>query len=354
MRINGRIWFAGVLVTAALAGSAELPAQKDSVHLKADSDGRKSLVRGKIVEMSPFKVVVEADGEREEVAVNRISKVNFGGEPRDLTRAREHLENQRFDDCLDSIEKIDDLPDSAFMRQEVQFLRAYADGKKALRGDPSSTIESAENGLASFIKANNDSYQLVKAVDLYGHLLMADGKTAQAGKEFNRLTRSGWDIYQTRGHFFEGETLIHQAQYDQARKSFEAVMNQTGTTEEIRQFQLLAKCQLAKIDALQGDVNSAIAALEKIIQNENSDNTQLFAYAYNALGTGYLQSEQLKKACRAFLHTELLFSTEPDAHAEALFQLSKIWMELKETDRANQARELLTNRYRNTIWAQKL
>ncbi len=354
MIITRRIWFAGMLAMIALAGSAELAAQKDSVHLKVDADGRKSLVRGKIVDMSPFKVVVDDDGDREEVPVSRISKINFGGEPRDLTRAREHLDNQRYDDCLESIGGMEELPDSAFMRQEIQFLTAYANGMKAMRGDESSTVASAAEAVGSFIKANNDSYQLVKAVDLYGHLLMADGKTAQAGKQFNRLTRSGWDAYQVKGHFFEGETLIHQGQYDQARKSFEAVINQPGNSEEIRQFRLLANCQLAKINALQGDVESAIASLERIIQNENSDNTRLFAYAYNALGTGYLESEQLKKACRAFLHTELLFSAEPDAHAEALYQLSKIWLELKETDRANRAREMLINRYRNTIWAQKL
>lgn len=347
------------LVVAAVFGSgmvvaAQLPAQKDSVHLKADSSGRKSLIRGRITETSPFRVTVNVDGTPEQVAVSQIKKVTFSEEPRGLTRAREHLENQRFDDCLDSIRKLEDVPDSRLIQQELKFLEVYSTAKKALRADKGVTLDVAENSIAAFIKANNDSYRLVHAVDLYGQLLMANGKTEQAQKEFSRLTKSKWDEYVTKGYFFEGETLVHQEKYDLARKSFELLMQQPGSDDVSRQYKLLAECQLAKISALQGNVGPAIATVENIIQNQNTDNTQLFAYAYNALGTGYLQSNELKKACRAFLHTELLFSTEPDAHAEALYHLSKIWPELKETDRANRARELLTSRYRNTIWAKKL
>ena len=153
---------------------------------------------------------------------------------------------------------------------------------------------------------------------------------------------------------FEGETLIHQDKLSDALKSYRALTNLSGNDDQTRQFKLLAECQTAKLSALQGDVETAIASVEEIIENENAENTQLFAYAYNALGTCYLKSNQLKKACRAFLHTELLFSSESDAHAEALYNLAKIWPKLKESGRANRARETLTSRYRNTIWASKL
>ena len=92
----------------------------------------------------------------------------------------------------------------------------------------------------------------------------------------------------------------------------------------------------------------------EIIKSENPDNTQLFAYAYNALGTCHLQNKNLKEARTAFLHTELLFSKESEAMAEALYNLSLIWPDLGNNDRAIKARESLKNSFRNSYWARKL
>ena len=336
-----------------LSPASQLRAQKDSVYRKGKNGGN-SLVRGKVLSTSAFKVTVDDDGTNKEVAVSEINKISYAGEPRALGRARGHLENERFDDCLESIKKIEDPPSSKFMQQEIQYLEAFASGKKALRGDPVLTTKVAEQIVGNFVKSNSDSYRLVPTVELYAQLLMANGKMQQAQKEFNKLTKSQWPTYERRGHFFEGETLIHQDNLAGASKSYQTLASLSDNSIEARQYKLLADCQLAKISAMQGKVEPAIATLEKIIQVENADNTQLFACAYNALGTCYLKTGDIKKACRSFLHTELLFSTESDAHAEALYNLTKIWPQLKKTDRANQARELLVSRYRNTIWASKL
>ena len=105
---------------------------------------------------------------------------------------------------------------------------------------------------------------------------------------------------------------------------------------------------------MQGDVANARPIVDKIIADENADNTRLFAYAYNALGQCHLQAKEFKPAALAFLHTELLFPSEADPHAEALYNLAMIWPKLEQTDRANRARAMLKSRYRNTIWAPKL
>lgn len=355
MKSIARRWpVAGTALLLMILLEAVTWAQKDSIFLQANSGDRNSLVRGQIVGTTAFNVTIKTDSGQQEIPVSKIRKLAFSGEPRALDRARDHLANERYDECLTTIRKLDDTPESRFIQQQIKFLEAMAAGNIALRGDPAMPAETAEQLVGSFIKANSDSYGLVVAVDLYGQLLMSRGKLAAAQKEFNKLTKSKWPEYENRGYFFEGETLIHQDQLDTARQSFTALMNQSGVDEATEDFKLLAQCQLARISALQGDVAPAIAAIEKIIQEQNVENTRLFAYAYNALGTCYLQSNELKKARDAFLHTQLLFSTEPDAHAESLYRLSKIWSELKETDRANETRELLTSRYRNTIWGAKL
>ena len=331
-----------------------LNAQKDTIYTKSETTGRNSLVRGKVVDTSAFMVVIDDNGARKDVPASKVNKIVYSGEPRTLGRARDHFDAGRWEDCLETLAKLENVPDSKFIKQKIAFLRSYAAAVKALRGDAGTSTATAQQDLNAFIKGNGTSPNLVVAIDLYGQMLMADGKTAQAQKEFNKLTKSKWEKYVTRGFFFEGETYIHQEKYDQARRSIDALKSMSVSDADARKFQLLADCQLAKINAMQGRPDDGIETLLQIIQNESPDETRLFAAAYNALGTCYLNKSEIKKACRAFLHTELLFATEADAHAEALYHLARIWPELKETDRANRAREMLTTRYRNTIWASKL
>ena len=95
----------------------------------------------------------------------------------------------------------------------------------------------------------------------------------------------------------------------------------------------------------------AQAKIESLIKNENPDNKLLFAHLYNALGACHESTQNWQEAAIAYLHTELLFSLDPDAHAEALKKLSEIWPKLDETDRANRAAATLKTRYRNSYWA---
>ena len=332
----------------------ESSAQKDTVYTNTGASGRNSLVRGKVVETTAFNVVLEDSGKRKEVPCFQINKVVFNGEPRALGRAKDYFDEERWNDCLSTISKLEKVPDSKFIKQKIEFLKAYATAAKALRGDQDTSIGAAQQMLGEFVRVNRTSYNLVVAIDMYGQLLMADGKTTAAQKEFNKLTKSKWDKYIARGYFFEGSTLMHQEMYDAAKTSFQSLKDSSLTDQETKRFQLLADCQIAKINAMRGNASQGIEDLLQIIQAENPDNTKLFAVAYNALGTCYLNNRETKKACRAFLHTELLFANEPNAHAEALFNLTRIWSQLKETDRANRAREKLTTRYQNTIWASKL
>jgi Flp pilus assembly protein TadD len=98
----------------------------------------------------------------------------------------------------------------------------------------------------------------------------------------------------------------------------------------------------------------ATQTLNELIATESAENSLLFANLYNALGSVYEKAGQLKEARTAYLHTNLLYASEPDEHAEALYHLALIWPQLEETDRANEARDTLKTRYRNSYWAGKL
>ena len=355
LNLSGRFRCLATVIFAAwiLGDLSTAFAQRDRIYLVAKPGVRNTTTRGKVVKTSPFAVTVETDSGNEEIPASQIRKISFDDEPREVERARDHIDGQRYEDCLETLSKMEDIPESEFIRQQIRFLRAFSTGQIALRGG-AVTLDEAEQLLGTFVKSDTNSHQLVVAVDLYGQILLANGKLAQAQKEFNKLTKSKWDSFVMKGFLREGETLLLQNQLEAARASYEQLSGLTSDDPESKQFSLLAKCQLGRISAMSGNAEQAIASIQQIIADEDASDSKLFACAYNALGVNYLQAEEPKKARLAFLHTHLLFSSEPDAHAEALFHLTKLWSDAREMDRANEARALLTSRYRSSVWASRL
>ena len=197
-----------IFILACLAGCMlvvePVSAQKDSVYRKTGGKGN-SLVRGKVLSTSAFKVTVETKDGNKDVPASEVKKVVFSGEPRAVGRARDQFDDQRYDDCMATLNKMDSVPDAKFVKQEVQFLKSYASAKIALRGDKTITTQAAEQLVANFCKSksNSDSYRLVPSIDIYAQLLMANGKTASAQKEFSKLTKSKWLDYEVRGYFLK-------------------------------------------------------------------------------------------------------------------------------------------------------
>jgi hypothetical protein len=56
----------------------------------------------------------------------------------------------------------------------------------------------------------------------------------------------------------------------------------------------------------------------------------------------------------AFLHVDVLYSTVPEAHAEALAHLVPLWQAIGQADRARESRELLQQKYAKSKWAKEV
>jgi lipopolysaccharide biosynthesis regulator YciM len=101
----------------------------------------------------------------------------------------------------------------------------------------------------------------------------------------------------------------------------------------------------------QKKTDEAIKVLNDIIAKGDSEDAELMAHAYNTLGTAYRQAGDANEAKFAFLHTDMLYSAVPDAHAEALANLAEIWKQLNKPERAAEARKRLGELYKNSRWA---
>jgi tetratricopeptide (TPR) repeat protein len=334
--------FVGV---ANLTNSHRLLAQDGVYQFKASGGNTKT--SGKITEISPDGVTIAG----KLVPASKIDRVSFSREPSDINRARDQMETGRYSDAIESLGKIDVTKLTPQMKPEVDFIRAFSMAQNSLRGG-STTPQEAGGVVATFIDDHPTSWHLYPAVEQLGKLYFAIDRTDLAIGQFAKLSQCSWPKYQLNGSLQLGTLTMDKAA--DANAAFDSILNNNSNDDVTQLYKLLAKCEKARLAGIGGDPTTSISKLNEMIATENSDNKLLFAHLYNALGAVHQKNSNWKEARTAYLHTDLLFATEAELHAEALFHLSKIWAQLDETDRAATARDTLKSRYRNSYWAGKL
>ncbi len=350
MKTNSfQIFLCGLLVVS-LASSAS--AQNDALY-RIKKSGKSSKQIGKIQEISALSVTFDGRSGPEKIPVWEIEKLAAGNEPSEVEKARDRIEDSRFDEALELLDRVK-LGGNPITDGEVGFYRALAMTEMAFSGGSVSAVD-AGGEMNKFLKANTNSHHIVPATEMMGRLAMADGKLDFARQQFESLTKSQWPEYVARGYFMSGESLMRQDRFPEAAAAFEKLLALPANDDMTQRYKQLGQCQKAKVAAMTGgDTAASIKTLEAIIKQENPDDKELFAYAYNALGSCYLKSNDLAEAQEKFLFTHLLFDTESNPHAEAVYQLANIWTKQKQTDRAAEVRQILKTRYRNTWWSSQL
>jgi tetratricopeptide (TPR) repeat protein len=285
-----------------------------------------------------------------EVAASEIRRIAVGKEPSVIDRLRDQMNAGRYAECLAGLAKLSDLPDEPLLRQEVDFMRAYSTAKLSTTHGPMDPKE-AGGVVAKFLSDHPNSLHTYPALEQYGLLIYSFGKPAAAAKEFAKLKQAGWLEYRWRGYFWHGRMMQISGDMGQAKADYEAILAGTSNDEVTVQYQKLAKSELAKLQGLAGPASPAIAQLRALIKNQTASNPQLFANIYNAQGAIYEQSGQFKAARTSYLHTTLLFAGEAEEAAEASYRLAKLWPQLNQAGRANEARGELKSKFRNSYWA---
>jgi tetratricopeptide (TPR) repeat protein len=308
--------------------------------------------------MTRDKVTIEQTGGPRDIQVNEIVRITFAGEPTDLVAGRNNVLQKNYNQALAELKKLDGQKiDRPFVRQDIEFYKALCQSRLALsEGGDKAT---ASKTMLAFVASAQQNYHFYEAAEALGDLAMASGKWTDAAKYYGPLATAGvtatrpegWPDYQMRANNAIGRALIGEKQYDQALDKFKAVLgSDLSTTEAVRQ-KNLATVGRAICLAETSKVDEAVTMLKDLIDKNDPQDAVLFARAYNALGRCYLKQNRPKDAVLALLHTDLLFYADAEAHAEALYHLSKLWSDINKSDRAVAARNTLRERYAGSIWA---
>jgi tetratricopeptide (TPR) repeat protein len=315
----------------------------------------KGATRGNIaaeIGMTRDKVTIDTSVNTRQIDVNEITRITFKDEPSELNLGRMQAIQKNYNQALADLKKVDGQKiERAYVRQDLEFYRALCLCKLALNegGDK----KAATDAMRAFVSKAPQSYHFYEAAEVLGDVAMAAGNYADAARYYGStgLGAAPWGDYQMRANNACGRALIGEGQFDQALEKFKAVVNSDLSTPEAVRQKNLAQAGRAICLAETGKVDEAISLVQDVIDKTDTQDSLLFARLYNALGRCYLKQNKPKDAVMAFLHTDMLFHADADAHAEALYYLSKHWTDINKADRAIAARNMLRERYAGSVWA---
>jgi tetratricopeptide (TPR) repeat protein len=307
--------------------------------------------RGLVTDMNRDEVKLDMSGATRTIDVSEIVRITFRDEPSELNVARTTIIAQKnYNQGLVELRKLDGAKvDRDYVKQDIEYYRALCQCKLAMNegGDR----VAADKAMFNFVRSAPQSYHFYEAAELLGDLAMAGGKWADAAKYYGPIAGAKWPDYQMRANNAIGRALVGEKKYDEALEKFKAVSSSEQSTAEANRQKNLAAVGRAVCQAETGKADEGIAALQDLINKNDPQDSVLFARAYNALGRGYLKQNKPKDAVLAYLHTDVLFYNDADAHAEALYHLSKLWSDINKSDRALAARSTLRERYAGSVWA---
>jgi tetratricopeptide (TPR) repeat protein len=326
-------------------------------------DGIKTIkgttISGKILRISCDQVDIEqgvGDNKSEKaVPVNQIAIIFFDAGSQTVKKALNSAKtaiavDRQYVEGLKFLAKINpsDIDDD-YLKQDYDFYTAFANAKLAQSGE--GKIQDAGKAMLDFAKKNPKSYHFYDACEVLGDMLVAVNSNPQAEEYYGKLTKAPWPEVKMKAGVLMGRAQLAQHKFDEAEKSFQAVIDNPVEGPQADSQRTIALIGKASVLTTQKKAEEAVKILSDIIDKGDNEDAELMSRAYNARGTAYRQLGNLDEAKFDFLHTDKLYSTMPDAHAEALANLAEIWEQLHNTDRAIEAKKTLDKLYINSPWA---
>ncbi len=337
--------FRGLALLMAIAPAA---LARDQVELV----GGKTII-GTITRETPAEITIDTQTGIQTIAVNTIVEVRYEGQGAAMTQAKIHDQSGNFTAAMDQFTKAqNEIKDKPLIVAAARFGHARAQARLAL--EEAKGLDEAVRALESFRQAHSQSRYHYPLHELLGRLQFAKKDHAKAGAAFDELAKAPWPETKLLAPLFHGRVLVAQNKPDQAIARFDEVVAATGDSPELVRLRTDALIDKAACLRVKNDRQQEIETLEKAVELAPVGAVTVQGEAYTALGDALRAGGRPKDALVAFLHVELLFSKDKELRARALYNLSQLWDELGNPERANAARSTLERDHPDSTWKKKL
>ncbi len=315
-------------------------------------------VAGEITEVTRTEVKVEPSvGAPTTVPANDIRAIDWDGQPPALGLAHSKAHAGQYELALQDYEAAKEAAPAGNRNLQAEIEYGIATTLARMSLADAEQRAAAITRLKTFLEANRDHYRFYDGQMLLGatQLVAGDGMAAEAA--FNVVAQAPWPDYQMAAKVAIGRVLFERGDIAAARSSFDEVAgaSPSNPAEASQQFEAM----LGQAMCLQKQANYEEAAriLGDVIQRSAADDTRLQAEAYLRQGDCYVAlGQKTKEAIMAYLHLDVIpsLAKEKDLHAEALYQLQRLWPLVGQPARAAEAAGKLESLYPNSEWTRKL
>lgn len=299
---------------------------------------------GKVGSVTKEGLEITAGSNTKRFMESEIRKVVFQSEPTGLTRARDLANDGQHEKALDELKSVDFSKLSRdLIKADAEYYRLLSRSKLALAGQ--GDRKAAINEAMSFARSHSNSFHFFSVAKLLGDLHLATKSHQQAVQFYGYLSKAPSAESKIEARYLTGVALLDQGDTEAAEKAFSDVASVEVNSTEALRLKTLAKAGQAVSLAKNGKGKEGLALADELISKLNPTDIEMCARIYNAQGASFEAAGDIEGAILAYLHTHLMFSGQPDAHAQALGRLAELWPKVGRTERAAEARQELQQRY---------
>jgi tetratricopeptide (TPR) repeat protein len=321
----------------------------DTVTRRSD----RAVFRGELTSITRSTLTIKLQsGQEEQISVANVAAVRFDDEPAELAQARSNERSGALDRALEKYTQIelDYSGDNRNVKTELSFLIARTRVLSALASPESRDI--AIKAIDDFRTGNSSNFRYYEATLLHAEILSQDAAGVEKAQQLLTEIQS-CDVpgFQLKAGVQLGFLLLQGGDTAGAISAFDKVIADSGNDESAiaaRYEGMLGRGMSLKQDGKSGE---AVSVLEEIISGASESESRTLARAWVLKGDCLREQGQPKDALFAYLFVDVLYSSEPAAHAAALYHLSTLWGPAGYQNRADEARAALTSRYPNSPWA---
>ncbi len=322
-----------------LIGISNASAQLDRLFDTAGAN-----VSGTVSETSRDGVQLKKGTSTQEFASGDILKISYQGDPAALAKAREFAIDGQYEEALSELKNVNvDAIQRDVIKADYAFYLVLCQSELALSGKGDK--KAAAGATFQFASQYRDSWHFYEAMKLLGDLALALNDHANALKYYKLLAAAPSSDTKIESVYLTGLAHLKSGDSDAATADFDKVIALQPQSSAAVRLQTLCTAGKAVALARSGKGGEGLKMVADLITNLNPTDTEMAARIYNAQGASYEANGDIEGAIMAYLHTHLMFATQPDAHAEALKKLVELWPQVGKPERAAEARQELQQRY---------
>ncbi|MEZ5942066.1 MAG: hypothetical protein R3C18_11785 [Planctomycetaceae bacterium] len=349
--------FSYIAALTLLATGTSFLAAADIDYVTRKSDGK--IFGGEISAVSKAEVVVsqKVGNKEEHIPANDIGLVEWKGEPSSLTAGRSHERSGNLSEALEAYQEAlsEAASGSEGMRGSIEYLITRV-AVRVAKSDPTQ-VGTALQKLKDFVNKYNEHYRYYDAQLLLAELALSANDTAVADTSYMVLEKSPWTDYQLAGKNGQGFSRLAQNDIAGARRVFTEVAQSQAANPEENARRLEGMIGQAECLERESKYDEAVTILNSVVQEARAADSRILALAYLKQGDCLAADGQhVKPAILAYLHVDVIpsLAAHADLHAEALYNLSKLWLAVNQPQRSADASNTLQTNYNTSEWAQKL